>query len=348
METRNFIGTRLPFTDFKGHFILIFLAFLISLDACQTPQENKQKSPTKSDLTLEANPIKLDVSKNYKRIITIGDAITETVISLGDSNKIVAIGRSTPKYPNFQRPKVGYDLTLRTKYILSHKPDLVIADSEAISISIIRELEEKNIACLVLEPNTDLNSTKEFIIQIGEILHKNKQTQKLITKIDKQLEEVKQVRGSRKDSLKVMYLLARGSGLLFMGGYGTSYDAIIRLAGAKNAAFEVEGLQRVTEDDMTVLNPDFLLMSQQSYDSFQGKIHTMPALLASQAYRLGRIIIIDESLLKNPGLSIGETALELSRKLYESQYFQPLLPVNPNPTPTPERSKELEIISPEE
>ena len=350
MKTTRLIGIQLTHI-FCSYKILFFWGILFLLfHACMPKEKQTLSSNDQANVSTETSKTtdKNSPPKIYKRIITIGDAVTESVLALGDSSKIVAVGRTCPKYPDFQRPKVGYELTLQTKFILDHKPDLVISNVEASPNEIIQEVQNKKIDYLIVKPIQDMESLRDFIHKIADVLQKKTKGEKILASIAQKLDEAKSLKKSRKDSAKVMYVLARGSGFMLMGGRTTSFDAIIQLAGGKNVATEIEGLQRVTEEDMLNLNPDFLLMSHQSYDSFKNKAYDMPVLYASRAYRFGRVVMMDESKLKSPGVDIGETAYELAKALYQQQYFAPLVPASPQPGVVPERSSDLEIISSEE
>ena len=344
MRTIKLTGNQALHVYLNCHNLLYLACFITFLQACD-PKENDSLSSNKTSVTAKkTSDNQSSNTKTYKRIVTIGDEVTETVIALGDSSKIVAIGRTCPKYPDFQRPKVGYELTLQTKFILDHKPDLVISSTEASPSAIVEEIREQKIDYLILEPIQDLPSVTGFILEIAEILQKKPQGEKIIKQISQKLNKVKDLKGTRKDTAKVMYVLVRGAGFMLMGGSATSFDAIIQLAGGKNVVTEIDGLQRVTEQDMIQLNPDFLLMSHQSYDSFKSKAYDMPILYASRAYRFGRVVMIDENRLRSPGVDIGETALELAKALYQQQYFAPLIPANPKPDVVTEKSEDLEIV----
>ena len=348
MRTIKLTGNQ-TFHIFFNYYTIIYLgSFIIFLQACNPKDNGSPSTNEEAAVTKETSDNQSSKSKTYKRIVTIGDAVTETVIALGDSSKIVAIGRTCPKYPDFQKPKVGYELTLQTKFILDHKPDLVISSSEASPSKIIQEIRDQKIDYLILEPIQDLPSMTGFVLEIAETLQKKPQGEKIIKQISQKLNEAKGLKGSRKDSVKVMYVLVRGAGFMLMGGSSTSFDAIIQLAGGKNVATDVDGLKRVTEQDMLQLNPDFLLMSHQSYDSFKSKAYDMPILYASRAYRFGRVVMMDENRLKSPGVDIGETAYELAKALYQQQYFAPLIPANPKPDVVTEKSNDLEIVSQDE
>ena len=151
-----------------------------------------------------------------------------------------------------------------------------------------------------------------------------------------------------------MYIHARGPQALLIAGTNSPTDVLIRAAGAKNAVQDFDGMERLTLEDIHYLNPDFLLMSKKSIESLEGKIYNVPEIIGFTAYRLGRLIIMEENELLNLGLNTGKAALQLSKNLYEKQTYTPL-PAIPltgeNETPAIVEKKnqsEVEIIKKEE
>jgi iron complex transport system substrate-binding protein len=325
------------------------------LFACNAAPTSTSKSP--KDTNTEASQVQ-EAPKNYKRIAVMGDEILEIVMSLGDSNKIVAIDKDYPEmYPNLERPKVGYKATFKTKYLIQHKVEAVFAEEDLIPEGIAAELEKLNIDLYRFEKGKDLEKAKRNIWDIAQTLQKEEQGKNILQKMSKNLSKIKKLLKSRKDSVKVLYVHARGLKVLLMSGNNTSTDGLIKLAGAKNAAADYEGMESLTEEDVENLHPDFLLMSQKSLDSFEGKMYMSPVLVKFAAYRLGRVIILDENKLLNFGANAGETAYQLCEKFYVPQYFEPL-PVGPglesigtstggNAQKTTKTSSDIEIITPE-
>jgi iron complex transport system substrate-binding protein len=182
-----------------------------------------------------------------------------------------------------------------------------------------------------------LTSIKDFITKVAKILKRKKDGEKLITQIDQQMDSVRIIRKSRKDSLRVLYIHARGPQVLLVGGVNTNVDALLKLAGAKNAAFEFDGMERLTGEDMQAMNPDFILMSKKGLESLQGRLYEVPAIFGSTAYRLGRVIVYDDYQLLNFGINSPKIALDLCKKLYKGQYFAPLpnMPFSTDPNQQP-------------
>lgn len=327
------------------HFILLFS--LLGLEACnldanQSGKENTKPDSTQANNAKDAKPEK-EISKDFKKIICISPAITEAVIVLGDSSKIVATDRSHPRYPEFIRPKVGYEKTLRQSYITKHKPDLVLSDREGCPEGIANSLEENEIEVLRLEEAFNYEESKENLLELAKYLRKELTAKKLIAKMDSEVQKIaKELLKNRSDSVRVLYVYARGPGNLLYAGTNTALDGLIQLAGAKNAAFDTEGLNRLTIEEMQYYDPDFILMSKESVESFAGRIYDADALTVSRAYRTGRLVTLEEDKLKYLGIYSPKYAYELAEKLYKQAYYTPL-PQKPNREVEVEKGKSSDI-----
>lgn len=328
--------------------LLLNLLFLtIFLGACQS-QGNKDDSQASQKDTSElsessAGPIRPARNKDYKRIVTVGNEATSLFLSLSDSARLVAIGHSHPKYPDLDLPKVGFKEALQAKALLLHQPDLVIGDSENLPSEVIEVLNEKKIEYFLLNQEANLESIQKNIQDLSTLLKAEKTGKKLLSEIDRNLKALQKIRGARKDTARVLYVLARGPRVLLYGGAATPSDLLIRLSGSKNAAGDYEGLERLTFDELNYINPDYLLISDKSVASFEGRMYNNPILTSSRAYRTGRMIVLGDYELNHLCESISVTALDLTKKIYQQQYYAPL-PVKPEAPVSRSKPDKIEII----
>ncbi len=305
---------------------LMMMLFLVACGGKSTdPQAKNQKINGVASLSQEDEP---EQYPKFKRIVCLGERVIEAVYALGDSSKIVAIDRSYATFPYLEVPKVGNKAVLKAKFVLKHKPDAVFMDEDTANEEEIKKLQEKNIPCFIFTKGNNWTDAKTFISSISKKLNRSKEGKGLISTLDADLRKVQKIIQKQKDSLRVLYVHARGTQALMFAGSETPTHRLLNLCGAKNAAFDYEGMERLTQDEMAYLNPDYILMSQTSLDSFEGKIYEATPLTSSFAYRMGRIIVLNEAEMLNFGVNTGKTALTIAERLYKKQVYNPL-PFNP-------------------
>lgn len=292
---------------------LILIPFLVFAFACQKKQTNNTTDTTSKKDT--AKKVSLPPPKEYKKIVTIGTTITQIVYGLGLGDKVIAVGKRTSLD---SLPQVGYGRVLRSKLVLKHEPDLVLSDIKGSPEEKMNDITAEGIDYFRYGNPPHIDSTKKLIRQIAQRLNRKPQGENMIKSLDSTLSMIPKIRKKRKDTLKVMFVRAHGTNIL-TAGHKTAGDAIIHLAVAKNACdiLSIDGLRMLTPRMMQQADPDYILMSEKSWNNVSEKIFEIPVLFDSRARRMGRIIHLDEHALLGFGIDTPLAAIALCKKLYE-------------------------------
>ncbi|MFA4866855.1 MAG: ABC transporter substrate-binding protein [Pedobacter sp.] len=255
--------------------------------------------------------------KAQKRIITLSGALTETVDALGYGAQIVAVD-VTSTYPAYinKLPKVSKDRAVSAEGIISFAPDLVLAPENAISKSLEYQLKSAKIKVVIIKQEFSAKGAPVFIKQVAAALGNPAKGEQLAKQteisINKALADVKK----NSKSPKVLFLYARGTGVMMVAGKDTSMDAIIRLAGGKNAAQGFSKFKPYTTEALVNANPDIILMFDFGYKSLGGinSILKMPGVMLTNAGKNKKIIEMNGELLINFSARLGEAISELNSK----------------------------------
>lgn len=252
-----------------------------------------------------------------KRIITLSGALTETVDALGYGAQIVAVDVTSiyPTYVN-KLPKVSKDRAISAEGIISFSPDLVLAPEQAISKSLAYQLQSAGIKVVIIKqeysPKGALNFIRQVALAIGNPAKGEQLAKQTEIKINNALEMVKK----NPKSPKVLFLYARGTGVMMVAGKETSMDAIIRTAGGKNAAGGFSRFKPYTTEALVNANPDIILMFDFGYKSLGGmnSILKMPGVMLTNAGKNKKIVEMDGDLLANFSVRLAEAITELNSK----------------------------------
>ena len=296
-------------------FVLFLMAcsyFFFSCSAEKKEQEATHKQQSNKQIPKE----KALVGKDYQRIVTIGNVVSETVLALVDTSRVVAIHNKLPFLPNFDRPKVGSRGMLRSKYILAHKPDAVFSNIQGSADSIMNQVKKAKVDYHRFKTPEKLEDTKKLIQEIAQRLNKEQEGKQILAQIDSNQTAIRNLVSQQKDSLRVLYVHARGPHTILVGGKNTPAHELINLAGAKNPAEDLEGMKRIDEYDMLGFQAHYLLMSKKSMASIVGKTEDATILFNSTAYRLGRVIVMEEHEILHCGLNTARCAYQLASKVY--------------------------------
>lgn len=253
-----------------------------------------------------------------KRIITLSGALTETVDALGFGKSIVATDVTSiyPAYVN-SLPKVSKNRTVSAEGLISFKPDLVLAPEGSVSKEIAYQLQSAGINLVNIKQEFSVAGSIAFIkavavaLQVpakGEALAKQTQA-----KVNKALAEVKK---SNKTP-KVLFIYARGTGVMLVAGQNTNIDAIIGLAGGKNAAQGFDNFKPYTTESLIESNPDVILMFDFGLSSLGGAdaVLKMPGVAQTNAGKNKRIVQMDGELLINFSVRLDQAITTLNKNL---------------------------------
>jgi len=132
------------------------------------------------------------------------------------------------------------------------------------------------------------------------------------------------IKAQQTSAPSILFIYARGTKTLMVGGTNTPTDAMINLIGAKNAAAQIDGYKPLTPESLLESQPDIVLMFSSGLASLQSEqqsaeeaLFALPALAMTPAAKNKRVITMDGQYLSGFGPRASEAALELAKKVYE-------------------------------
>ena len=256
-----------------------------------------------------------------KDVIVIGGALAEIVYALSAEHRLAGTD-TTAIYPLAARetPKVGYQRSLSAEGILSLKPKIIIAASEAGPKAALDQIREAGVSIELFPAQHTASQVIENIGRIAKILEIPKQGAALQTKLRRELDQMRDTvsgLGGRKP--KVLFLLAHGS-TPQVSGNGTAAHAMIELAGGENAINSFTGYRPLTAEGAIAAAPDVILISEQGLEA-QGGIEGLlkrPGLALTPAGQSKRIVKMDALQLMGFGPRLAQTAVLLATQLRAS------------------------------
>ena len=256
------------------------------------------------------------------RIVSLGGSVTETVVALGAGDRLVARD-STSTWPASVTalPDVGYVRALSPEGVLSTGPDLILAEEGAGPVEAIEVLSAAGVAFVSIPGRPDPAGVAEKIRAVGAAIGREAEAAALAGSVEAELDALAAAAGQVATPQSVLFVLSMQGGRLMVGGEGSSAEAIIRLAGARNAASGFPGYKPMTDEAVLAAAPDVILMMDRAGDLAidDEAIRAHPALGATPAAAKGRILRMDGMLL----LGFGPRTPEAARSLHALIYDRP-------------------------
>lgn len=264
-------------------------------------------------------------------IVSVGGDVTEIVYALGAGDRVVAVDL-TSRHPQAARglPQVGYMRQLSAEPILSLSPALIIAIADAGPPAVLDQLRAAG-ACLVLVP--DEHSPAGVLGKVDAVaaaIGRQTEGAALTARLRADFAALQSVIAAVGERPKVLFLFSVGEGAPMIGGRGSSADAIITLAGGRNAIETFDHFKPVSSEGVIAARPDVLLVTELTLDKLGGVegLLARPDVAQTPAGKARRVVAMESLLLLGFGPRTPQAIRDLALALHP-QAALPALATSP-------------------
>lgn len=254
-----------------------------------------------------------------QRIVAAGGVITEILYALGLEAQIVGVDTTSLHPPQAlkDKPNVGYVRALSAEGVLSLKPTLMIAIDGAGPPDTIKLIAEAGIRVERLAEDLTAKGIVERIRAVGRLANAAAAADSLADSVDKRFEALARERESLRARKRVLFVLSLQNGRVVVGGRHSGADAIIALAGAVNAAGDVDGYKPLTDEGVIAAAPDVVLVMQRGDHALTpAEVFGLPSFAATPAARNQALVGMDGLYLLGFGPRTPEAAHDLMAAVY--------------------------------
>lgn len=256
------------------------------------------------------------------RIVAVGGAITETVYALGAAGTLVGVD-TTSLYPDAARalPSVGYARALSAEGVLSLAPTAVIASDEAGPPAVLRQLRAARVPVHVLPAEHRIEGLARRTRAVAALLGRAEAGEALAAQWQREAEaaraEAQRLAGGRPPP-RVLFVLAHAMNAVRVAGRDTAADAMLTLAGARNALAGVAGYVPLNAEAALAAAPEVLLVTDQGLQAAGGidGLLRAPGLAATPAGRARRVLSLDALWLLGFGPRLPSAIRTLGQGLH--------------------------------
>ncbi|GGG44472.1 heme/hemin ABC transporter substrate-binding protein [Chelatococcus composti] len=254
------------------------------------------------------------------RIVALGGAVTEILYALGLEARVAAVDTTStfPERALKEKPNVGYVRSLSAEGIIALNPTQVIAISTAGPPDAVRLIEETGVPFTQLPDEPSAEGVIHKIETIGRLTGTEAKAEALAAEVRRGFADLAAARERIDKPVKALFVLAMQNGRPLVGGRGTSADAILRLAGAENAATVIEGFKPMTDEAIIAAAPDVIVMMSNGGHAagHAEEVFAAPAFAGTPAARDRALVTLDGQLMLGFGPRAPQAAAELMRAFY--------------------------------
>jgi iron complex transport system substrate-binding protein len=202
--------------------------------------------------------------------------------------------------------------------ILQLQPDLVFVASFS-RAETVESLQAAGATIFRFANFDSLEDIQQNIRLVGQAIGEEANAEKLIGRMKDELAAVKARIPKNSQPPRVLSYSLSGN----TAGAKTSFDAIVRAAGAVNVAAEqgLSAFPKISAEQVVAWQPDFIVFGAEAVSAAdaQKQLLEHPVIATTEAARNGRIIALDTRYL----LSVSQYITRSVRELAEALYRQP-------------------------
>lgn len=251
------------------------------------------------------------------KIVSLNGSISEVVAGLG-LEKNIAGTDITSNYPESMKakPKVGHNKNINAEGVMALQPDLIIGLKKEVSPALAALFKAAGVKLLLVDQDYSVAGTRKLIHLLADSLYAEAKGDSLIKVLEADLAKVPPLTANVKKP-KVLFIYARGTGTMMVGGTGTAIDKAILLAGGQNAVSEFADYKPLTAEALVKANPDIILLFDSGLQSLGGAagLTKVQGIKQTNAGKNNKIISMDGELLSSFGPRLGVAIQELATKI---------------------------------
>lgn len=234
------------------------------------------------------------------RIVSIGGTVTEILYDLGAGDSVVAVDTTSLYPPGVlgEKPNVGYMRALSAEGVLSMSPTLLMVAEGAGPPNVIDVLKRASVPFVTVSDEATPAAVVDRIWRVGRVVCREEAAADLAARVEARFADLERATAGIDEPQRVLFVMAMQNGRPMVGGTGTAADAIIRLAGAENAAGSLEGYKPMSDEAVLEAAPHAVLMMDSGS-------HASADVLSGPAFRLTPAAETDSLLTMNGLLLLG-------------------------------------------
>lgn len=288
---------------------LLTISSLVGVSACAGAQPPPADGAIVDDLgrtvTVDSPP---------SRIVALVPSITDLILALGESDRLVARTRYDTDPRLAALPAVGGGLDPNIEAIIALRPDLVVVWPGA-DQPLIGQLDAAGIA-VYGAGSQSLEDQERHTRQIGRLLGVEARADSLLAHLDSSFAALAAALAGV-PVVSALYVAWHDPPMTT--GPGTFVDSIMSVAGGRNIFDDATSdWPQVNMEEIVSRDPDVLILPVPvTGDSGAiAWVHQTPGWRDLRAVRTGRVLLVDSELFSRPGPRIIDAANQLAELLH--------------------------------
>ena len=260
-------------------------------------------------------------SKEYNRIASGSPAVTEILYELGLKDKIIAMDKNSDikELDDMKIPKVSF-YQMNTESIFSLKADLIILSTfnKADREDFIEFMKAKGTDVIYVSDVKSIKNVYDCIREIGEKTERKSEAENIISKMEKEINEVKEISKNIEKKKKVYFEISPFPSM-YTFGRDVFMNEMLEIAGVENIFNDKSGWFIPSLEVIAKRNPDIIFTSTYQVEDPIKEIIDRGNWNIIKAVREKRIYQISKEAVR-PSIRVTEVIKKISEISYPEYY----------------------------
>jgi len=250
------------------------------------------------------------VGARPQRIVSLSPATTEILFALGAGPRLAGRTHWDASPPAaLSVPDLGDGIRPSVETILAARPDLVILYASEENRPAAAALRAAGVRVVTLRMNLIAEFRRATAV-LGAVVGADSVARVVTDSVTRTLERVRVA--TRALPHPSVFMPAYQAPLLTIGG-GSFLSELVTIAGGRNVFGDLAAPSpQISFEEVLRRNPDVVLTNPSVVTSLRNE----PRWRSLPAWRAGRVLIWDTTLVTRPGVKLGEAAVSLARLLH--------------------------------
>ncbi|MBX9588506.1 MAG: ABC transporter substrate-binding protein [Hyphomonadaceae bacterium] len=255
------------------------------------------------------------------RILSIGGDVTEILYALGAGGRIVGVDTTSQFPPEALKEKtsVGYMRALSSEGVIAVGATVVLASEGAGPPEVVKTLKATSVPYIEVGDQSSAEGIAGKVRLIAKVIGAEARGETLARKVLADFKALAELQPAIGRPVRALFVLAVQNGRVMVGGQTTSADAILKLAGAVNAASAVHGFRPLPDEAIVALAPDVIVAMRRSSDRDGhdlSQLFDLKGIRSTPAGAAKRIVLVDGLYMLGFGPRAPAAARDLMALFY--------------------------------
>lgn len=279
------------------------------------------KDRAENDITV---PAKID------KIISLSPSITEILMDIGESEKIIALDSYSKEIfeennNNKENNKEISNLAVLdmlnpdAEKIISLKPDIIFVNNFSVfsGKSAVDTIKDLGFSVAVIPNGETLIGIEEDIYFLGKVLKLENKAKEIVFEMKTNIEKIKSI-GDKITNKKTVYFEIGAMPNLYSFGENVYLNEMINIIGAKNIFEDKNSWIAVSEENILSKNPDIIFTSVDYIDNPVDEILNRKGWQNINAIKNKEVYFVSSSSL--PNHNIAKALFIMAKSVYPQEY----------------------------